>query len=335
MAALLEGAREEIGVLVYAALFLAEDARGAQVLAEQARAAVRVRLLVGDPDSPAVARRGEEEGIGAVAIGAKIRNVLALFRPLLEAGAEIRLHGTVLYNSMYRADDDLLVNPTSSGTSRPAPRAAPAPHLWRRHGRHLPRQLRAHLGRRRAVDRGLTVGRKIDYHDDPAAPEPNSLVPAVSVVVARDDGAILLIRRTDNGTWALPGGAIEMSESVRAAGIRETLEETGIDCEITGLAGVYSDPGHVIHYTSNDEVRREFSIVLTARPVAGQPTPSAESSEVRWVSPDDLGEYTMDRSMRKRVDDYVRPARRTGRRLALAFHGGSVAERRAGMEKCS
>jgi 8-oxo-dGTP pyrophosphatase MutT (NUDIX family) len=158
------------------------------------------------------------------------------------------------------------------------------------------------------VDRGLTVGRKIDYHDDPAAPEPNSMVPAVSVVVARDDDAILLIRRTDNGTWALPGGAIEMSESVRSAGIRETLEETGIDCEITGLVGVYSDPGHVIHYTSNDEVRREFSIVLTARPVAGQPTPSAESSEVRWVSPSDLGEYTMDRSMRKRVDDYVRRA---------------------------
>ena len=71
------------------------------------------------PDAPgeesarraeAVARRGEEEGIGAVAIGAKIRNVLALFRPLLEAGAEIRLHATALYNSMYRTDDDLLVN---------------------------------------------------------------------------------------------------------------------------------------------------------------------------------------------------------------------------------
>jgi hypothetical protein len=107
---LLGGAREEIGVLVYAALFLAEDATARKVLTEQARAGVRVRLLVGDPDSPAVARRGEEEGIGAVAIGAKVRNVLALFRPLLEAGAEIRLHGTVLYNSMYRADDDLLVN---------------------------------------------------------------------------------------------------------------------------------------------------------------------------------------------------------------------------------
>jgi 8-oxo-dGTP pyrophosphatase MutT (NUDIX family) len=149
------------------------------------------------------------------------------------------------------------------------------------------------------------MGRKIDYHDDPSAPEPNSLVPAVTVVVTREDGAVLLIRRTDNGNWALPGGAIEMRESVGEAAVRETCEETGVQCEITGLAGIYSDPGHVIHYTSNDEVRREFSIVLTARPVAGQPTPSAESREVRWVQAADLASYAMDRSMRKRVDDYL------------------------------
>jgi ADP-ribose pyrophosphatase YjhB (NUDIX family) len=55
---------------------------------------------------------------------------------------------------------------------------------------------------------------RIDYYDDPAAPEPNSLVPAAVAVVAREDGAVLLIRRTDNGNWALPGGAIEMKESV-------------------------------------------------------------------------------------------------------------------------
>ena len=116
---------------------------------------------------------------------------------------------------------------------------------------------------------------------------------------------MLLIRRTDNGNWALPGGAIEMHESVAGAAIRETFEETGIKCEITGMAGIYSDPRHVIHYTSNDEVRREFSIVLTARPVAGQPTPSAESREVRWVDPADVAGYAMDRSMRKRIDDYL------------------------------
>ena len=149
------------------------------------------------------------------------------------------------------------------------------------------------------------MNRKIDYHDDPAAPEPNSLVPAVSVVVVAADGAILLIRRTDNENWALPGGAMELSESVSQAAVRETREETGIDCAVTGLAGIYSDPRHVIHYTSNDEVRREFSIVLTARPVAGQPTPSAESREVRWVQPADLAAYAMDRAMRRRIDDYL------------------------------
>lgn len=150
------------------------------------------------------------------------------------------------------------------------------------------------------------MGRKIDYHDDPAAPEPNSLVPAVTVVVARDDGAVLLIRRTDNGNWALPGGAIELRESVAEAAVRETLEETGVKVEITGLAGIYSDPSHVIHYTSDDEVRREFSIVVIAQPVSGAPTPTAESREVRWVQPADLAGYTMDRSMRRRVDDYLR-----------------------------
>jgi hypothetical protein len=105
------GAREEIAVLVYAALWLAEDAAARRLLADQARAGVRVRLLFGDPECAAVGQRGEEEGIGAVAIGVKIRNVLALFRPLVEAGdAEVRLHDTVLYNSIYQADDQVLVN---------------------------------------------------------------------------------------------------------------------------------------------------------------------------------------------------------------------------------
>jgi hypothetical protein len=61
----------------------------------------------------------------------------------------------------------------------------------------------------------------------------------------------------------------------------------------------------VILYTSNGEVRQEFSIVLTARPLAGQPTPSSESSEVRWVRGFEIAGYTMDRSMRIRVNDYL------------------------------
>jgi ADP-ribose pyrophosphatase YjhB (NUDIX family) len=147
--------------------------------------------------------------------------------------------------------------------------------------------------------------RRIDYYDDPNAPQANSLVPSVNVVVVNDAGEILMIRRTDNDNWAVPGGAIDLGESVAQAAVRETREESGIECEISGIVGIYSDPKHVLLYTSNGEVRQEFSIVLTARPLSGQPTPSSESSEVRWVPVSEVREYTMDRSMRIRIDDYL------------------------------
>jgi len=149
------------------------------------------------------------------------------------------------------------------------------------------------------------MARRIDYYDDPSAPEANSLVPSVNVIVVNDDEQILLIRRTDNDNWAVPGGAIDLGESLAQAAIRETREETGVDCEITGLVGIYSDPRHLIHYTSNDEVRQEFSILLTARPVGGRPTPSDESSEVHWVVAKDLEPLQMDKSMRLRIGHYL------------------------------
>ncbi len=152
---------------------------------------------------------------------------------------------------------------------------------------------------------GDLVSRRIDYYDDPDAPPANSLVPSVNVVVINDSGDILLIRRADNDNWALPGGAIDLGESVSQAAIRETKEETGIDCEITGITGIYSDPKHIILYTSNNEARQEFSIVLTARATAGQPTVSNESTEVSWISPADIDRYHMDRSMRLRIDHYL------------------------------
>ncbi|ROO89579.1 ADP-ribose pyrophosphatase YjhB (NUDIX family) [Actinocorallia herbida] len=149
------------------------------------------------------------------------------------------------------------------------------------------------------------MARRIDYYDDPNAPKANSLVPSVNVIVTDDAGRILMIRRTDNGNWAVPGGAIDLGESVAQAAIRETLEETGITCEITGLVGIYSDPRHVIHYTSNDEVRQEFSIVLTASLSSGEPTPSDESWEVAWCDPESLGTLQMDRSMKIRIQRFI------------------------------
>jgi ADP-ribose pyrophosphatase YjhB (NUDIX family) len=149
------------------------------------------------------------------------------------------------------------------------------------------------------------VTRRIDFYDDPTAPPANSMVPSANVVVVDDAGQILLIRRTDNDNWALPGGAMDLGESLVDTARRETAEETGIEVEITGLIGIYTDPRHVILYTSNGEVRQEFSVVFTARPIAGEPTPSNESREVHWVSPDQLASLRMDRSMRMRIDHYL------------------------------
>jgi ADP-ribose pyrophosphatase YjhB (NUDIX family) len=149
------------------------------------------------------------------------------------------------------------------------------------------------------------MAKRIDYYDDPAAPKANSMVPSVNVVVTNDQGQILLIRRTDNENWAVPGGAIDLGESMVQAAVRETKEESGIDCQITGLVGIYTDPKHVILYTSNGEARQEFTILLTGQPVGGQPTPSDETSEVRWVDRAEVTDYTMDRSMRLRVRDYL------------------------------
>ncbi|GGT50141.1 NUDIX hydrolase [Actinomadura citrea] len=159
------------------------------------------------------------------------------------------------------------------------------------------------------------MGRRIDYYDDPNAPKANSLVPSVNVVVENDKGEILMIRRTDNDNWALPGGAIDLGESVNQAGARETKEETGIDVVITGLVGIYSDPRHVIHYTSNNEVRQEFSIVLTATYLGGNIELSEESREVQWVPAKSIKARSMDRSMFVRITDYFE---RGGYPIALA-----------------
>src|SRR6266536_2444340 len=115
--ALFTSARREIGILVYSGLFLAEDAGIRGILAEKARAGVRVRILLGDPDSQNVLQRGTDEGIDQV-IGAKIRNALTLYRPLTRLEhVEMRLHSTVLYASIFMADDELLANVHAYGLS--------------------------------------------------------------------------------------------------------------------------------------------------------------------------------------------------------------------------
>ena len=110
-----ESAEHEIDILAYSALFLAEDTGLLSIIVDRASHGAQVRIALGDPDCAAVEQRGQEEGIGD-AMAAKIRNALTLYRPLKEVGhIEIRLHEAILYNSIYRVDDQLLVNQHTYG----------------------------------------------------------------------------------------------------------------------------------------------------------------------------------------------------------------------------
>jgi hypothetical protein len=119
-----------VDVLVYAALFLPEqNPHLVELLREKAAAGARVRILLGDPSSQAVYVRGLEEGIDD-AVATKVRNAITLLKkPLSKAkGVSVRLHGTTLYTSLYRGDDEMIANPHVYGL--PAAQA-PALHLRR------------------------------------------------------------------------------------------------------------------------------------------------------------------------------------------------------------
>lgn len=145
---------------------------------------------------------------------------------------------------------------------------------------------------------------RIDYFDDPDAPKANSVVPSVTAVVVNERDEILLIHKTDNDLWALPGGGHDVGESIATTVVREVKEETGVDVEVTGIVGLYTDPRHVMAY-DDGEVRQQFSICFTTRLLGGQLATSSESKEVEWVAPDDLDGLDMHPSMRKRIDRYL------------------------------
>jgi ADP-ribose pyrophosphatase YjhB (NUDIX family) len=142
---------------------------------------------------------------------------------------------------------------------------------------------------------------RTDYLGDPDAPQANSIVIATSAYVTADAGRILLILRTDNDLWSIPGGGMEIGETVTDCVIRETKEETGLDIETTGLVGIFTNPDHVVAYPDG-EVRQQFSICLRGRAVGGEIASSNESREVHWVDRDQLDALAIHPEIRRRID---------------------------------
>jgi ADP-ribose pyrophosphatase YjhB (NUDIX family) len=155
------------------------------------------------------------------------------------------------------------------------------------------------------------VGR-VDYYHRDDAPPANSLVAGASAIVVDEQGRLLLQRRRDNSRWALPGGVMEIGESIGQTAAREVEEETGIVVEPDHVVGVYSDPGHVFAY-DDGEVRQEFSVCIACRAAGGQLRAGDEALEVRFFEPADIAGLDMHPSIRKRIDDY-----REGHRAVIA-----------------
>src|ERR1700712_3634376 len=140
-----------------------------------------------------------------------------------------------------------------------------------------------------------------DYLAAPNAPKANSIVPSATAIVTNAAGELLMVHKTDNNLWALPGGGMDPGESISQTVVREVKEETGMDVAVTGLVGIYTNPGHVIAY-DDGEVRQQCSVCFTTDLMGGGITTSSETSEVKFVQVDRLDDLSINPSMRLRID---------------------------------
>jgi 8-oxo-dGTP pyrophosphatase MutT (NUDIX family) len=149
-----------------------------------------------------------------------------------------------------------------------------------------------------------------EYDHQPDAPAATCVAPCAFAAVRDITGRILRVRRWDPGDWELPGGHVDPGESASDAAVRETAEESGITVEITGLAGIYTDPGHVIADPRTGQVRQPFAVCFHARPLSGSPGgDQAETSDARWFTTGDIPVLPIRPAMRVRITHALTPGR--------------------------
>ncbi len=139
-----------------------------------------------------------------------------------------------------------------------------------------------------------------DFFDDPTAPEPRALVTRVFVAVVDGEGRVLAHQR-DSGPWSLPGGALEVGESLEECAAREVDEETGVRMSDLRIVTALSDPAHVI--VNRDGVpHQQVTVLASARYAGGVLRPSPESPVVRFLTHDDFDVVGFDPAQRRYLD---------------------------------
>jgi 8-oxo-dGTP diphosphatase len=144
---------------------------------------------------------------------------------------------------------------------------------------------------------------RVEHFHDPCAPVATSVVPVVYAVVRDRAGRVLLVRRADTGDWELPGGRVDPGESAVTAVVREVAEESGLLVDVTGPAGLYTDPDHVVR-SRGGAVWQPFAMCFHATARPGVPVPDGkETDDARWWDPDDIDALPVQPAVRRRLSD--------------------------------
>ena len=144
-----------------------------------------------------------------------------------------------------------------------------------------------------------------EFYRDPRAPGAHDVLPAAFAAVRNEAGAVLVVRRIDDGNWELPGGRVEVGETVSQAVVREVAEEAGVVIELTGISGIYSDPSHVL-VDPDGSVHQQLALCFHAVPAPAnglvQPRPDGfETDGASWCDMDAVAGLEMHPAMRLRL----------------------------------
>jgi 8-oxo-dGTP pyrophosphatase MutT (NUDIX family) len=123
-----------------------------------------------------------------------------------------------------------------------------------------------------------------------------------SAAIFDEQGRVLLTKRSDNGQWCLPSGAVDPGESAAEACIREVVEETGLSVRVKRLVGVYSDPDKIIVYADGNK----FQIValhFEVEVIGGNLGLSNETSDFRYFTAEEIQDMEIMGNHKDRIAD--------------------------------